>query len=145
MDTLLDSTDSIDGPRDGTLSSNILEGDWVAYRQHLLEAANQSPRVLNAYGGLLPYKRAGALAYLGRRAQLHGGVCSRIQPRILTSIFVAELGVANETQRFMRYPWLKTLLSLLAEMEKIQDDMAAGANVISLVPPSKVSAVNEAR
>jgi len=115
----------------------IREGDWSAYKQGLLGALHQDRAALESRGGVIAYKRQCALAYLGRRAQLHGGVCSRTQPRILTAAFLAKLEETNRTQRFRRYPWLETLLKLLAEIERIQDEAASSANVISLVPVSK--------
>jgi len=115
----------------------IREGDWSAYKQGLLAAHGQDRAALKSRGDIIAYKRECALAYLGKRAQLHGGVCSRTQPRILTSAFLAKLEDANRTQRFSRYPWLDTLLKLLAEIERVQDEAASSANVISLVPMSK--------
>jgi len=78
------------------------------------------------------------LSYLGRRAQHHGGVCSQTHPRILTAQFIAEMAENNKTQRYLRYPWLEKLLNLLAEIERIQDEISnERTNVISLVPVAK--------
>jgi hypothetical protein len=119
------------------LASDIREGDWTAYKQRLAEASTQNQALLESYGGIFAYRRRCALAYLGKRAQLHGGVCCRTRPRILTSAFLATIEDANRIQRFKRYPWLETLLKLLAEIERIQDEVASDSNVISLVPISK--------
>jgi hypothetical protein len=119
------------------LALDIREGDWTAYRQSISDARNQNAVFLENYGGILGYRRKCALAYLGRRAQLHGGVCSRTQPRILTDAFVADMGERNRSERFRRYPWLEKLLNLLAEIERVQDEIGTSANIISLVPVSK--------
>src|ERR1700712_1107369 len=119
------------------LQIDIDEGDWVAYQHWIALGALESGIACKSYESNVAYLRACALAYLGRRAQLHGGVCSRTQPRVLTSAFVAKLEVANRTERFRRYPWLETLLNLLAEIDRIQDEVASTRNVISLVPVSK--------
>ena len=119
------------------LKIDIAEGDWVAYqRWKALEGPNSS-RTLKSYDSQVAYLRAGALAYLGRRAQLHGGVCSRTQPRVFTSALIAKLDAANRTERFRRYPWLETLLNLLAEIDRIHDEVTSTGNVISLMPVSK--------
>jgi hypothetical protein len=115
----------------------ITEGDWVAYKRWIAREVPESSIASKSYESEVAYLRACALAYLGRRAQLHGGVCSRTQPRVLTSVFIAKLEVANRTERFRRYPWLETLLNLLAEIDRIQDEVAFTGNVISLVPVSK--------
>jgi hypothetical protein len=117
---------------------DIAEGDWVAYKRWVAGQMPESSIVAKNYETNVAYRRACALAYLGRRAQLHGGVCSRTQPRVLTSGFVAKLEGANQTERFRRYPWLETLLNLLAEIDRIQDEVALTGNVISLVPISKL-------
>jgi hypothetical protein len=119
------------------LSLDIQEGDWNTYRKHCLSTRYQNPTVLQNDGGTLDYRRKCALAYLGRRAQLHGGVCSRTQPRILTSAFLTKIEETNRAERFRRYPWLETLLKLLAEIERVQDEITTETNVISLMPALK--------
>jgi hypothetical protein len=119
------------------LPPDVREGDWMSYRRHLETIQCHNVNAFDMVGGVIAYKRACALTYLGKRAQLHGGVCSRTRPRILTAEFVVELGRSNCTQRFGRYPWLETLIKLLAEIERIQDEVALGENVISLVPTLK--------
>ena len=119
------------------LQIGIAEGDWVSYKRWIAREEPESIIAFQSYDAETAYFRACALAYLGRRAQLHGGVCSRTQPRILTSAFIANFEGANRNERFRRYPWLETLLNLLAEIERIQDEVASTGNVISLVPASK--------
>jgi hypothetical protein len=119
------------------LQIDVAEGDWVAYKRWIALQIPESSIAAKSYESNVAYTRACALAYLGRRAQLHGGVCSRTQPRVLTSGFIAKLEGANQTERFRRYPWLETLLNLLAEIDRIQDEVASAGNVISLVPVSK--------
>lgn len=51
------------------------EGGWRAY-QYCLSRSRDEKALATTEGGLLAYQRACALAYLGKRAQLHGGVCS---------------------------------------------------------------------
>jgi hypothetical protein len=116
---------------------DIAEGDWVAYKRWIALQIPEGSTAAKSYESNVAYTRACALAYLGRRAQLHGGVCSRTQPRVLTSGLIAKLEGANRTERFRRYPWLETLLNLLAEIDRIQDEVASTGNVISLVPVSK--------
>jgi hypothetical protein len=119
------------------LQIDIVEGDWVAYQHWIALGTPESGIACKSYESNVAYLRSCALAYLGRRAQLHRGVCSRTQPRVLTSAFIAKLEGANRTERFRRYPWLETLLNLLAEIDRIQDEVASTGNVISLVPTSK--------
>ena len=120
-----------------SLQIGITEGDWVAYKRWMAREEPESCIAFKSYETEIAYFRACAFAYLGRRAQLHGGVCSRTQLRVLTSAFIAKLGGANQTERFRRYPWLETLLNLLAEIDRIQEDVAFTGNIISLVPLSK--------
>lgn len=112
------------------------EGDWKAYLQQCANCQdNKNPD--QVYGSVLAYKRACALAYLGRRAQFHGGVCSKTHPSILTPQCIADLEASNKTKRFSRYPWMETLLNLLAEIERIQDQVTSSDNVISLISGPK--------
>jgi hypothetical protein len=115
----------------------IAEGDWVAYKRWIAREESESSVAFKSYATEMAYSRACALAYLGRRAQLHGGVCSRTQPRVLTSAFIARLEGTNRTERFRRYPWLESLLNLLAEIDRIHEEVAVTENVISLMPVSK--------
>ncbi|MBC7499614.1 MAG: hypothetical protein H7315_03830 [Herminiimonas sp.] len=110
---------------------SISEGDWPGY---LAATINCSKNILSreALEEVIERKRACALAYLGRRAQKHGGVCSRTQPRILTMQMIGELGKTNADLRYKRYPWLEKLLKLMADIESIQDDISMQSNVISM-------------
>jgi hypothetical protein len=54
----------------------------------------------------------------------------------MTPQFVADLEASNKTVRYARYPWLKAMMNLLAEIEQIQDEIS-NANVISLIPANK--------
>ena len=115
----------------------IAEGDWVAYKRWITKEEPESNAASKTYATEIAYCRACALAYLGRRAQLYGGVSSRTQPRVLTSGYIVSLEGANRTERFRRYPWLETLLNLLAEIDRLHEDVAFTGNVISLLPVSK--------
>jgi len=113
----------------------IREGDWKAYRQ-CIARAREDKSILDRYGTIAEYKRACALAYLGKRAQLHGGVCSTRHPHIMTQQLINDLETTNRHVRYSRYPWLRALMTLLGEIEQIQDQISS-TNVITLVPASK--------
>lgn len=135
MSAVLDSEDMVSSisPKSGAIE--IREGDWKAYLQ-CVSRSSDNKAILDRYGSVAAYKRACAMAYLGKRAQLHGGVCSTRHPHIMTPQFIADLEVSNRTVRYGRYPWLRSLMSLLAEIEQIQDQIS-GTNVITLVPAIK--------
>ncbi|MDQ7969278.1 MAG: hypothetical protein REI95_06500 [Oxalicibacterium faecigallinarum] len=106
------------------------EGDWNSY---LRAVAQPGPLVgPHAEADAMDYKRRCAIDYLGKRAMLHGGVCRRGAPRILTQQFSASLEKSNRAIRYARYPWLERLMKLFAEIEALQDQFASD-NVISLV------------
>lgn len=113
----------------------IREGDWKGYLEHLAKPRNNK-YFISCYGDLNAYKRQCALAYLGKRAQLRGGACSRTQPRILTPDVIAELSSKNKAERYQRYPWLETLINLLAELERNQEEIS-GCDVISLLSAAR--------
>lgn len=113
----------------------IREGDWKAYL-YCIAKCNTDKELIDSYGGEVGYRRACALAYLGKRAQLHGGVCSTRHPHIMTPQFTAELETNNKALRYARYPWLRAYMNLLAEIEQIQDQIS-NTNVISLVPAAR--------
>jgi hypothetical protein len=113
----------------------IREGDWKAYLQCIARCKDDKS-ILDRYGSVAEYKRACAMAYLGKRAQLHGGVCSTRHPHIMTIQFIQDLETSNRTIRYSRYPWLRALMNLLAEIEQIQDQISSN-NVITLVPAAK--------
>jgi len=126
-------------PCDNSMSFpvNILfdnaEGDWHAY----LSACGKIHATFEGRAEVLSSKRACALAYLGRRAQRHGAVYSKSRPRILTSQTIASLEATNKTQRFKRYPWLERLLTLLAEIESMQDEIFLQGNILPFSRPTK--------
>jgi hypothetical protein len=113
----------------------IREGDWEAYLR-CVGRYRQDKAMAERYASVHDYKRACALAYLGRRAQLHGGVCSTRHPHIMTPQLIADLEMTNRSVRYARYPWLRSLMNLLQEIEQIQDQISP-SNVFTLVPGSK--------
>lgn len=135
MSAVLDSEETISNPSPKSGSIEIREGDWKAYLQSTARSKDDKA-ILERYGSMAEYKRACALAYLGKRAQLHGGVCSLRHPHIMTAQMIADLENTNRTVRYARYPWLRALMNLLAEIEQIQDQISSN-NVITLVPPPK--------
>ncbi|WP_194721025.1 hypothetical protein [Noviherbaspirillum malthae] len=136
MSAVLESNEaaSQESPAPGTIQ--IREGDWKAYLQSIGQCKDKKTLILEQYGSIAAYQRACALAYLGRRAQLHGGVCSNRHPHIMTPQFIADLESSNRAARYARYPWLRTLMNLLAEIELIQDQIST-TNVITLVPAAR--------
>lgn len=114
----------------------IREGDWKAYLLCIERCREDKAAIIERFGSVVAYRRACAMAYLGNRAQLHGGVCSTRHPHIMTPQFIADLETNNRTIRYGRYPWLRSLMNLLEEIEKIQDQIT-NTNVITLVPSSK--------
>lgn len=120
-------------PKEVTIE--IREGDWKGYLEHIAKPLDNKYFV-SCYVDLSAYKRQCALAYLGKRAQLRGGACSRTQPRILTPNAIAELSSKNKAERYQRYPWLETLINLLAEIERNQEE-TSGCDVISLISAAR--------
>lgn len=135
MAAVLDSEEAISDISPKSAAIEIREGDWKAYL-HCVARYKDDKSLIDRYDSMTAYKRACALAYLGRRAQLHGGVCSTRHPHIMTPQFALDLEASNRTVRHARYPWLRSLMNLLAEIEQIQDQIST-TNVISLVPASK--------
>lgn len=135
MSAVLDSEEIISDTGSKPEAIEIREGDWKTYLRCIARCKNDKALV-DRYGGVAAYKRACAMAYLGKRAQLHGGVCSTRHPHIMTPQFIVDLETTNRSLRYTRYPWLRALMSLLSEIEQIQDQISS-ANVITLVPPPK--------
>ena len=133
MSAVLNSESQLEPQVEARDTIDVREGDWKAYLNAVAKGG-KDPRVIERYGSLTAYKRACAMAYLGKRAQLHGGICSTRHPHIITANFIANLEATNKTQRYTRYPWLEALMNVLAEIERIQDEISNGNNVISLVP-----------
>jgi hypothetical protein len=130
-----DSEERVSNSHPKSAPIEIREGDWKAY-QYYIGKARSDHDLVNRYGNTLSYKRMLALAYLGKRAQLHGGVCSTRHPHIMTPQFIADLEASNKSVRYARYPWLRAMMALLAEIEQIQDQIS-NTNVISLIPSAK--------
>jgi hypothetical protein len=130
MSTVMDSIFLTPNSSISTRTAVNREGDWSTYVEQIASVRGRTELFCNA-DELVNYKRQCALAYLGRRAQLHGGLCSRT-PRVLSSQLIADLGERNRNKRYARYPWLEKLLKLMAEIELIQEQ-ASSANVFSLV------------
>lgn len=135
MSAVLDSEEIVSKTSPKSVAIEIREGDWKAYLQ-CIARCNDDKAIIARYGSIWAYQRACAMAYLGKRAQVHGGVCSTRHPHIMTNQFIADLETTNRTLRYARYPWLRSLMNLLAEIEQIQDQISS-TNVITLVPPSK--------
>lgn len=135
MSAVFDSEEIVSNPSPNSGAIEIREGDWKTYLQ-CISRCKDDQAVLDRYGSVAAYKRACAMAYLGKRAQLHGGVCSTRHPHIITQQFITDLESTNRTIRYARYPWLRALMNLLAEIEQIQDQIS-GTNVITLVPATK--------
>jgi hypothetical protein len=125
-----------DGDAPSAFEASIREGDWQAYRCQISDRL-ACERGTESFGTLQAYKRACALAYLGRRAQVKGGVCNSSRAHILTPRLIADLEHLNKTQRFARYPWLEAWMNILTEIERLQDEISTTTNVISLVQPFK--------
>ena len=102
-------------------------GDWHAYLDACRKIDSGAPMPIHE---VLTAKRRSALAYLGKRAQTQGGVYSKSKPRILTAEWVQALGADNASLRFKRYPWLAALLNLLAEIEKMQEEVSMKSKVL---------------
>jgi hypothetical protein len=114
----------------------VREGDWKAYLQQC-KKAYEDKAIIEQYGSITAYKRACAMAYLGRRAQCHGGVYSISHSHIMTPTFITNLEASNKIQRYSRYPWLEAMSNILNEIERLQDEIATNTNVLSLVPSAK--------
>jgi hypothetical protein len=137
VSAVLDSEEKVlnisPSPKAGAIE--IREGDWKAYLG-CISRCKEDKSLIDRFGSSVAYRRACAMAYLGKRAQLHGGVCSTRHPHIMTAQFIADLEAINRTTRHTRYPWLRAFMNLLAEIEQIQDQISS-TNVITLVPAAK--------
>lgn len=92
-------------------------GDWSAYRRRsaFLDATPVLP-----LQQMIDAKRHYALAYLGERAQLRGGVFRASKPTVFTETMVAALAKRNTSARFARYPWLAQMLALINALDDAQ-------------------------
>lgn len=136
MATVLNSDDIVSQVTQKSGPIEMREGDWKAC-QHFFNRYEGSKTLIEEYGSFVAYKRACAMAYLGKRAQFHGGVCNGSHPHVITPKFVADLDAANRAVRYQRYPWLGKMMNLLNEIKCIQDEISANSNVIVLVPAVK--------
>ena len=118
-----------------SIDVEIEEGDWDAYQRFSNPCCSKN--FVTRHESLIAYRQQCALAYLGKRAQFYGGVCSKMHARIFTPHFILELNAANKAQRFSRYPWLEKLVDLIAEIEREQESVFASDNVISLITATK--------
>lgn len=104
-------------------------GDWATYRCQCA--------LLDTMGTLsieqsIAARRGHALAYLGKRAQLHGGVFRASRPTVFTEAVVAAMAKRNAATRFARYPWLAEMLALITALDNAQQSvMRREANVLS--------------
>ncbi|NMM37536.1 MAG: hypothetical protein HHJ09_08470 [Glaciimonas sp.] len=135
MSTVLYANDQVSDVYPKEVAIEIREGDWKGYLQHIIGRQGNN-NFVSCYGDISAYKRQCAMAYLGKRAQFNGGGCSRTQPRILTQKMISDLEAKNKAQRYQRYPWLETLINLLAEIERNQDNIS-GCDVISLMSAAR--------
>lgn len=98
-------------------AGTVLAGDFAAYRRHcaFLDVSPALP-----FDETIRARRAHALAYLGERAQLHGGVFRASRPTVFTEAVVAGMAKRNAVARFSRYPWLAEMLALMAALDTAQ-------------------------
>lgn len=104
-------------------------GDWGIFKRRC--AFLDATRVL-AVQQNIEAKRHYALAYLGDRAQLRGGVYRPNKPTVFTEQVVTALGKRNTATRNARYPWLAQMMALIAALDDAQYNMSSGdANVLT--------------
>lgn len=132
MSTVMDTIFPASGSSSERSVIGIRQGDWNNYLAQIAAPGEQTGLPEDPIERLT-YKRRCALAYLGKRAQLYGGLCSKTTPRILTPEMISELSEANRAKRYKRYPWIERLLNLMAEIELVQAQSISQANVFSLV------------
>ena len=122
--TELPATTLIDAFDDATAA-----GDWSIYRRRcaFLDATPVLPSQQ-----VIDLKRQYALAYLGERAQLRGGVFRASRPTVFTEATLAALTKRNTTARFARYPWLAQMLALITALDDAQYSVLShDANVLT--------------
>lgn len=116
------------------MAERIAEGDWDAYKL----ACKQADKIVTLdTPEKIEYKRAYATAYLGARAVANGGVSPKSRPRVLSQDFVSSLSKQNASKRFSQYPWLQRLVTLMEEIEQLQETVSDNRNIFHL-PPSKL-------
>ena len=134
MSAAASAQDATDTLSETTATPDLhLEGDWTLYRQRC-DAVSQSGMPPEAR---LQARQTLALAYLGRRAQWHGGVFSSTQPTVLTAQRIAALTESNTARREQQYPWLAQMLAIVAELEKVQHSQMRMSGRVLSFPPSR--------
>lgn len=120
---------TVDAPLIDPVDDASAAGDWNVFKRRC--AFLDATRVLASQQGI-DAKRHYALAYLGQRAQLHGGVYRAARPTVFTDVVVAALNKRNNAARFTRYPWLAQIMALLAALDDAQYNMMdKEANVLA--------------
>lgn len=92
-------------------------GNWAVFKRRC--AFLDATPVL-AVKQNIDVKRHYALAYLGERAQLRGGVFRAAKPTVFTEAVVTSLSKRNTTARYARYPWLAQMMALIAALDEAQ-------------------------
>ncbi len=123
---------------DGLLSGGPLAddgaaaGDWGLFqRRRLYIDANQGSDAANT----IILKRRFCLTYLGKRAQLQGGVYLRAKPSVFTPGFVERMAAENAGNRYKRYPWLEKLIQLQQQLD--QDQYRTLAQESTILPGAR--------
>lgn len=92
-------------------------GDWGLFQRRCAFVAGNA--LIDARDRVA-LKRRFCLAYLGHRAQAHGGVYMGARPSVFTPAYVERMAADNASQRFSRYPWLERLIGLLQQLDQDQ-------------------------
>lgn len=118
-------------------------GDWGLFRRRCTFIAS-NPAIGEVDSTVL--KRRFALAYLGQRAQMAGGVYLRSRPSVFTPALIEQLAQENTAARFTRYPWLERLMQLLQQLDSDQygADTQHGSVVTLSKPRHKLQVVPNA-
>ena len=104
-----------------------ISGDWHAYKKRIEESAATDDAMSR-----LTMRRECALAYLGSRAQLVGGVYNSAAPTVFTAQAIQELCTKNRERRDAKYPWLAELLAIMEALQHEQNAKGlASASIIS--------------
>ena len=110
-------------------------GDWALF-QRRCRFASASPIIDAALRTTL--KRRFCLAYLGSRAQVHGGVYMRSRPSVFTPAYVERMAADNAARRFERYPWLERLTALLQQLDQEQYQPAVQISGATPLPRTRL-------
>ena len=92
-------------------------GDWGLFQRRCTFVAGNA---LIDERDRAALKRRFCLAYLGHRAQAHGGVYMGARPSVFTPVYVERMAADNTSRRFARYPWLERLIELLQQLDQDQ-------------------------